>query len=198
MRGILFKPDMIKAIAEGRKTQTRRAMQNQPTLMDKVYEKDFRRDFGARKPRYRVGETVYIKEAWTYITLAEKDPWKDRAEKDGSFRRMPDGSPVSVWYKSSGVEIGTSWSTPLFMPAWAARYFIQITDVRPERLQEITEKEAEAEGIDPSRCIDENYLDFPAVKMFARLWDSINKPPYDWNSNPFVFVYSFRMVRDAK
>ena len=86
MNGILFKPWKIKFIADSspdREWQTRRAMQNQPVLMDKVYEKDFRKDFGARKPRYQPSETVYIKEAWT-------DIWgKDNILRDYplSFRR---------------------------------------------------------------------------------------------------------------
>lgn len=198
MKGILFKPAMIKAIVDGRKTQTRRVMQNQPTLMDKVYGKDFRKDFGARKPRYQVGETVYIKEAWR-ISEWDNEGGQFRLEyRLGGFSEWlcVTNEVIEKYWLPNIVWPEETWHSPMMQRADFARYFIQIADVRAERLQEITEEDAEAEGIDPGQCTDENYLDFPAVKMFARLWDSINKPPYDWDSNPWCFVYSFRMVRD--
>lgn len=219
MKGINFKPELIKAIAANRKTQTRRVIKFPP--FDNIKDTDwcapwfnanlnkwvFTARFGmaARgawiKPRYKVGEVVYTKEAYTYVTLAEKDPWKDRAIKDGSFRRKPDGSPVSVWYKLDGYEIGSDWLNPRGMPAWAARYFIKITDVRPERLQSITRDDAIAEGVIPLGGImdaepwcaslkDQEPMKYPQA-AFGRLWNSINKPPYDWNSNTWVWRYVF-------
>ena len=98
-------------------------------------------------PRYHVGKTVYIKEAFTYVTLAEKDPWKDQAMKDGSFRRKPDGSPVTMCYKLDGYEIGSDWLNPRGMPAWAARYFIKITKVEACRTKDITWTDCVDEGI---------------------------------------------------
>ncbi len=216
MKGILFKPDMRKAIVENRKTVTRRLdnlkeINQEPDRWELIEWKYtltagfakgffFERDDGLQrviKPRYQVGDVVYIKEAWTYITLAEKDPWKERAEKDGSFRRMPNGDPVSVWYKASGVEIGTSWSTPLFMPAWAARTFLQITDVRTERLQEITEEDAEKEGFKPEEYNNPDaYADFPCTNQFIETWNRIN-PKYSWSSNPWVWRYSFDLAESV-
>lgn len=135
MKGILFKPDMIKAIVKGRKTQTRRVIKIGQT----VYKAD-----GSLASRYHTGETVYIKEVW----------------------------------------IG-KWRNPLFMPEWAARYFIKITDVRVGRLQEITNTDAVAEGIFWAK---NNPRD-----DFSFLWDSIN-PKYPWADNPWVFAYTFEKV----
>jgi hypothetical protein len=73
----------------------------------------------------------------------------------------------------------------MFMPAWAARYFIRITDVRAGRLNEITDVEARREGI-PNSAYAVN-----GITSFKRLWDSINKSPFDWEANPWVWVYSF-------
>ena len=105
-------------------------------------------------------------------------------------------------------EIGAARS-PLFMPAWAARTFLKITDVRAERLQEITEDDALAEGIEISSwecCITpfKNYSKrkedqhpnngfSSAPSSYKSLWDSINKD-YQWESNPWVFRYEFEKV----
>lgn len=194
MKGILFKPEMIKAVVEGRKTQTRRVIKPHPSksfvtkLQDCwAFDKDGKSvDLGVefRVPRYKIGEIVYIKEAFTYVTLAEIDPWKDRAMKDGSFRRKPDGSPVTMCYKLDGYEIGSDWLNPRGMPAWAARYFIRITDVRAERLQEITLEDCWDEGIQV-RAEDR-------IPTFKRLWDSLNAREYPWENNYWVWVISFK------
>ncbi len=192
MKGILFKPDMIKAIKEGRKTQTRRVMQNQPIEMDKVYYKAFRKDFGGRIPRYQVGEVVYIKEAFALHPAAKEL-----------------GYPI-VFYKERGDVTSelNRWKSPLFMPAWAARDFIRITHVRPERLQEITEEDALAEGItimhgtwqsiEKDNKTGELKLvgepqPFTARYHYGALWDSIN-PKYPWASNCWVWRYEFKRV----
>ncbi len=163
MKGILFKPDMIKAIIEGRKTQTRRVIKPQPFLGDKF--QNYEPLVG--KPRYQVGEVVYIKEAGV---------WDERVRLFAYKANMPD--------------LTAKWQSPRFMPAWAARYFIQITDVRAERLQEITEEDAIAEGC-PSALV--TLATVPMVEWYKHLWDSIN-PKYPWSSNPWVWVISFKKV----
>ena len=147
MKGILFKPDMIKAIAEGRKTQTRRLdglkeINKEPNAW--TYhpgcsfpklgrftfwfdnQKPYHGETGVTvcKPRYRIGEVVYIKEAWaTYI-------------QDDSLKPSQIPEHYRIWYKTddSGElsKYRGKWRSPLFMPEWAARYFIKLLDVRPE------------------------------------------------------------------
>ena len=198
MKGILFKPDMIQAIVEGRKTQTRRVIKfkSLPHIKDSDWHAPLRIAgayiFTARfglamkqqrvKYRYQAGEGVYIKEAW----------WRDQSG--------------GCWgYKLDDIEWpplncgGKAISSP-FMPAWAARYFIEFTGVRSERLQEISLADIYAEGcpleeatifVDPVRGYE---IKAQATEWFATLWDSINLK-YPWESNPYVWVYKFELVR---
>ncbi len=202
MNSIFLKPDMRLAAREGgkRKTQTRR-------VIKELQEPD-RWHFGAFiekgwfvygshaenaeptmfiKPRYQVGEVVYIREAF-----ATEKAWDD---KPMSF--LENASEVPIWYRILAPLLLDSiprgkWRSPLFMPAWAARDFIKITDVRPERLQEITELDCKAERISAEPYDDwkvQGILSFWQGR-YAQLWDSIN-PLYPWASNPWVWVYSF-------
>ena len=90
----------------------------------------------------------------------------------------------------------------LFMPEWAARHFITITDVRAERLQEITEEDAIAEGIEEWEGMFKEYNKPNSNPGWTRnpllsyhtLWNSIN-PKYPWESNPWVFPYTFRRLK---
>jgi len=200
MKGILFQPWKIRAIASkpDKEWQTRREMQNQPTEMDKCYDSAFKKDFGGRVSRYHINEVVYIKEAFTYVTLAEKDPWKDRAIADGSFLRKPDGSPVTMCYKLDGYEIGSDWLNPRGMPAWAARYFIKVTQVEACRTKDISFEDCLAEGVvdcpfwqnldykapaplhpenltnaEADKEIDRGWIEYARQAYFA-LYDSIN------------------------
>jgi len=133
MKSFLFKPDMVRAILTGRKTQTRRLH---------------------AKPRFRVGERAYVKE-----------PWRD-------------GDPLP------------RWRSPLFMPERAARIFLELTAVRVQRLQDISETDAINEGVKQTDL-------YEPTELFAFLWDSINGPPNDWNSNPAVVAYTFKVVTDG-
>jgi len=201
MKGILFKPDMIQAIVEGRKTQTRRVA-NLPAnvqvnksgvytlIWDDENECHWSSDY---YPRYQVGETVYIKEAYSHygndLTLGV---WTAQViyKLDGLKRSIPFGHqfhPREKWW-NTGKPINYM-QTPLFMPAWAARYFIAIISVEPQRLWEITPRDCAAEGIE-----GKNMLDCYILNDFHILWDSINKK-YPWKSNPWVWKYEFRMER---
>ncbi len=199
MNGILFKPDMIRAIVEDRKTQTRRVIKPQP--IESVaelkehsqlkgyfipYASDKRmvnRNAGTHKndcgyvPEYKVGEVVYIKEAWAtenkYNYLKTGDIPRDAALC--YFTPEYDYDPLMGRQRS-----------PLFLMEWMARYFIQITDVRPERLQEITLTDIYDEGIDVVPSYDR-------IDAYKRLWDSIN-PKYPWTGNWWIWRYEFKKV----
>uniref|UniRef100_A0A6M3J5P8 ASCH domain-containing protein n=1 Tax=viral metagenome TaxID=1070528 RepID=A0A6M3J5P8_9ZZZZ len=134
MRGILFKPDMIKAIVEGRKTVTRRVIKPQPSHFHYAADAQYpcKPNGEQIQPKYQVGDTVYLKEAWALHPAAKEL-----------------GYPI-VFYKERGDVISKQnrWRSPLFMPAWAARYFIKIKDVRAENffLPILTPEELEREG----------------------------------------------------
>ena len=190
MKGIMFKQDMVKAIMEGRKTVTRRIMKPPPPIgyhspfsIGKVWvfskpsqaDKPF-----IIKPRYRVGEVVYVKEAWA---INERGQILLKSEHDSLIKllELPD--------------IGIKWNSPLFLKAEYARTFLEIKGVRPERLQEITSGDAENEGayqIPPYPFV--GIRDGTAmIGAFSRYWDSIN-PQHPWADNGWVWREEFKLV----
>lgn len=201
MKGILMKPEGITAVAEGRKTNTRRVEAglkeiNQEPNGWKVYSGkngfifiDIK-DTSLRvfiKPRYQVGETVYIKEThYRYGHWEETSEFTKGGRHEWEF--VPDADEVC--YKENRPDrvnratlrmIGWYKRSPLFMPAWAARYFILIKDVRAERLQEISIDDIRAEGIDialpplPYDPLDPQAIDNKIIlDEFIHLWNSIN------------------------
>jgi len=217
MNGILFKPDMINAIVEGRKTQTRRldglGEINQESngweianwqypmtpkfakgavLFVRYPDEGHDLQYRAVRPRYKVGEVVYIEE--TYMVDRQYDHLRPS--------EIPKiGRKVAIWYYADGNhyadKVGEGAGkvrSPLFMPAWVARYFIQITDVKLERLQEITDEDAIKEGISVVGRPELNDLSKGKFRhAYANLWDSEN-PKHPWASNDWVWVYTFKLV----
>lgn len=215
MKGILFKADMIKAILEGRKTMTRRVIKPQPkiyytnnavneAMLNIDYKKTtyfsfagvFKRDVA----RYKKGEIIYVKETWCEVN----EDCADNYIQTKAIKYKLDNNKLPAFYK---------WKSPLFMPECASRIKLQIEDVRVEQLNGISIDDCIAEGIKPTTFYKE--LDYNCnrksldrlsgtksleyeINEFKELWDSINKPPYDWNSNPYVFVYSFKQLTKLK
>jgi len=215
MKGILFKPELIKAVAEGRKTQTRRVIKPQPpegcSMAVYCYDKlpNFDEwvfagedgdpiDMKCPQPRYYAGETVYIKEAFQVCDIVY-DEYAGGSEAGYPLTVVPTVKPayqVMATYKLDGIDDGP-WRSPIFMPAWAARYFIEITEVKAQRVQEITEEDAEAEGESWMGYGDgENYDVASAVECFANLWNSLN-PKHPFESNPWVWAITFRLKEGA-
>ncbi len=197
MNSLLFTPDNIRACMDDRKNQTRRleaSLKEINVNPDKAEYKEcvgdgFRFDLYTTnqfpcnyplprlvKSRLHVGETAYIKEAW--CVPANFDDYAPR-----------DIDPITpVWYLLDGPINGIDGKvrSPLFMPEWAARLFRKITEVRCQRLQEISPEDCIAEGIpsDEKNC--------PPLAWYQALWDSINtKPGTRWTDNPWIIAYSF-------
>ena len=216
MKGILFKPWKIKFIAEhpDMDLQTRRVIKPQPsgdiTLLDNGFAYEDTPSGRKRimlKPPYQVGETVYIKEAFMIEQSDGFDEPTDRPFKNDyewglliPHYKLTDPDPEL--YDEEGKRV--KWLSPLFMPEWAARYFLVITDVRAERLQEISDDDCLAEGITKSSW-EYNIAPYRSyihkgvnagrsipTAAFMDLWNSINKEK--WESNPWVFIYTFRMT----
>jgi len=210
---ILFTAEMIRAIYAGRKTVTRRVN----TIENPGYYKDatlltdgtYRfngygiADFKFYKPRYQVADLLWVKETychgieWDDCKPSEVDPLCGGSDicyfADG-------GRPTEGWGKKR---------SPLFMPKWAARLWLEVVSVRPERLQDITEEDAKLEGIRGYSAHGGGthfnpvmiYPAFPekgggfstAIEAFECLWDSINaKRGYPWESNPWVWRIEFK------
>jgi len=188
MKGILFKPWKIKAIADNpdREWQTRRVIKPQPPVERLP---DFHGSFSVSghdyKPRYQVGEVVYIKEACSvYEGLCD---WRVIYNDNQEAIVYPPERFISEHLIDSTCEY-----TARTTPAWTARYFIRIKDVRAERLQSITEEDAIAEGVTrpPNYSLTPYYIEW-----FRWLWNRINKLPFDWQSNPWVWVYTFEQEK---
>ena len=154
MKGKLFKPTLIKAVVEGKKTVTRRKFDIDPLGwvfkgMPYGIAAFDHKETGERitmRPRYQVGDTVYIKEAWA--TEKHLDKFSPSYISGAGY--------APVFYKADEpihtISVIGKWRSPRFMPAWAARYFIQITGVRAENffLPLLTPEELEREGGEPA------------------------------------------------
>jgi len=217
MKGILFKPDMIQAIIEGRKTVTRRAeaglreINQEPdkwTCIGRDYEEGFEDYFVFRarpeirlvKPRYQVGETVYIKEKALYWDGGAGGCSNIAYQDDPEIPQLlEDNNRLLITRETENILAGEpvvgkwQWKSPLFMAEEDARYFLEITDVRAERLQEISSYDIEREGLPYKINRDDTHETHDseiAIEWFRNIWNSINKEK--WESNPWVFVYTFR------
>jgi hypothetical protein len=182
---ILFKPEMIKAILAGRKTQTRRIVKPQPIIDEEsgyAYEGKHRSMYDIHNwkdqfvydyCRYAPNDVMWVKE--TFCNFHDGIIYKI----DGKHNSIVD----NYTYK---------WKSPLFMPRSAARLFLVVTDVRIEKLNDITAEDCIAEGILDSGWI---YLRDSHIKWeYTKLWESINGDG-SWNANPWVFVISFSVIK---
>jgi len=189
-RPIIFSSDMVKAILDGRKTQTRRIL----STLNKQWK--------GKQPL----EILPMKTPNEWVGLMQRDPNRgivfkcrlgvprDRLWVRESFYT----ESGDVWYKADGqtAPMPIKWRPSIFMPRWASRILLEITEVRVERLQSITEEDAEAEGLNPAEYDNPNaYADLPCTNQFIALWGSLNaKRGYGWTENPFVWVISFRKL----
>jgi hypothetical protein len=120
----------------------------------------------------------------TWIALTEELEAKGVQTDDDGFYRWEGENPLR-------------WRPSIHMPRWAARLFLRVTDVRLERVQDITEEGAIAEGV---RGDEHDWADQPTPSMcFSALWDSLNaKRGYGWDANPWVWVYKFERTEVAR
>jgi len=203
-RPIIFSAEMVRAILEGRKTQTRRPIKPQPPegYKDPFYKRDEQRWFfrgitpvvvwpikGLKAPG-RPGDRLWIKETWRN---------NGRCENGIQYKADMPEEIVS----------GFMWKSPIYMPRWASRITLEIMDIRVERIQDITEKDFFAEGSyfyekEPgfsawhigsfSSLVNENTW----KNAFAQLWDSFGiKKGFGWDMNPWVWVIKFKKLEDA-
>ncbi len=195
-RPILFSAPMVRAILDGRKSQTRRICKGQRELSSAA---DFRFD---ECPYGQPGDRLWVKEA--YRLCAEADQVKAR-DTDSAYR---------VWREADQPhQPGAGKLRPsIFMPRWASRITLEITGVRVERLQAMSSSEAEAEGVFrvdigsgyPPKFGANAFTWADAVEQQAEchgdprlayrdLWEQINGTGA-WNANPWVWVVEFRRV----
>ena len=210
---ILMNAPMVRAAIAGEKTQTRRILKPQPDFIGKAGEPFWKPDPGRcveiRCPFGSRGDRLWVRETWGCKECREYDP-------SGVFS-MPTGE-CEIVYRAGGENgYGTPtddrWRPSIHMPRWASRLTLEITDVRHERLQEITEADAKAEGalawlssLDGraydeaekawcrwSKRLNPNATTASALGAFATLWERIYGPG-SWEADPFVWVVNFRRI----
>lgn len=208
-RPILFSGEMVRAVMDDRKSQTRRVMKHQPEMVcgnpDQKLDAGWwnaKNQFWMKRstvanfesPYGTVGDRLWIKETFRFPKDLDKYSPSQVAEKalDAGYRKPwapikyeADGATVfPIPLKDFGGEWGKS-RVSIHMPRWASRITLEITGIRVERLQDISESDAIAEGIELG-----GFATRRAVPFFRELWESINGPG-SWDQNPWVWVIEF-------
>ncbi|MCL0347981.1 morphogenetic protein [Klebsiella pneumoniae] len=209
-RGMIFNYEMVRAILDGRKTQTRRIMKVQPVLNGNFYEV-----FGAawskgmksipavpghslstRCPFGAVGDRIWVRE-----TFCPVDDTQYGGEKWVDYRATPkfEASHPAGWDCAPNDAEALKWRPSIHMPRWASRILLEITDVRVERLNSISQEDAQAEGLELTGWRP-TYSDpdsggevMTPYDNFAELWSSIYGDE-SWQANPWVWVIEFKRV----
>lgn len=189
IKPILFNTEMVRAILDGRKTCTRRVIKPQPDgkctyplgfVADSTEKKEMGcfgfgiNEYGGSiqyaKPSYQPGDILYVRETW---------------------KKVPNGYYYYEDWQRDDIADVTKWKPSIHMPKEAARIWLKVTDVKVERLQEITEVQAQAEGCNSGLLTGA----CTARGQFEDLWNStIKKSDLDrcgWEANPCVFVIEF-------
>lgn len=201
IKPILFSTPMVQAIIDGHKTMTRRVIKP-PAHMDGLFDMVFGGFFGLLSkeekigklinkgrivPKYSVGDVIWVRETWQY-------PYDvDGNDKiiDGTGRYIYLASPenwphFTEWVNSDGTHSDRMpWKPSIFMPKEAARIFLKVTNVNAERLQDITEKQAQAEGISRlfSKLSPEEYAKLAVTVREFKSQDEQHYDNYLWHGN---------------
>lgn len=248
-RPILMSAPMIRALLDGRKTQTRRVVKPQPSSVDYVFSTiasttgkksevgkhhwvtvspDRLRIIDDSQPVFscpygQPGDQLWVRETWGILHPNGKmagmptfeferytqDDYTAHFSGAGSVVYKADGKEYEKadGYKSAlkkSLQCAGRWRPSIHMPRWASRLTLELTDVRVERLQAISDEDCFAEGIDPET--DETYLAAEHYRLggvslrggtpercaYAALWESINGPG-SWDANQWVWVLTFRV-----
>ena len=188
MKPILFSTPMVRAILDGRKTQTRRVIKidDAPENWKKsIAGTSIVRTspYDAKLSRYAPGDILWVRETWTPFCV-------NKTSCRNSILAHPDYCYKATVDKDCVDKLGCKWRPSIHMPRAAARIFLRVTNVRAERLQEISEANAIKEGL--IRTILDGAVFISAKGHFRVLWDSLNaKSGYGWDTNPWVWVIGF-------
>lgn len=168
------------------------------------YPKNYMKN-GIKCPYGQVGDRLWVREKWGELGWHKGEiPIHKIKDYEGCERdiiyyqeiieQCPDflwfGEDESIEYRKDGGEV-THWKSSMFIPRWASRITLEITNIRVERVQDITEDDAEKEG-DPKQGLIASENDH--TTWFQHLWDSINGKKYPWESNPWTWVIEFKKL----
>ncbi|CZU68433.1 Uncharacterised protein [Enterobacter asburiae] len=212
-RGMIFNDEMVRAILDGRKTQTRRIMKVQPDTPEfglrRIIESSIANEIGmyfwsqedargikARSKQFfcpfgDVGDRIWVRETWAEAGASAPDLTLYRANYPAH---------VPTHYENVPPAEDVRWTPSIHMPRWASRILLEITDVRVEQLKSISEEEARSEGVAQLReGFWKHYQpgwtqhQLSARGSFATLWESIYGFG-EWDRNPWVWVIEFKRI----
>jgi hypothetical protein len=216
-RPILFSGPMVRAILEGRKTQTRRVVKPQPpvecgritvepfhpVVIDRHGDErpgaeifgayDDNGEWGAKCPYGAPGDLLWVRETWAVDAPLDQV----RAEREDAMRVEPIFGH-GPYYRADGIHenTGLTWRPSIHMPRWACRMVLELTAVRVERLQEISQQDVFREGLhnaqqkEIERRVGKLLM---SQECYQDLWDSLNaERGFGWAVNPWVWVVEFR------
>lgn len=226
-RPILFSPPMVLATMDGNKTQTRRIIKSEIAL-DWLDNAKFNPEFVAHPEndmcKYgKIGDRLWVRETWKYNNWTEDGIPFIEYRADGSvlLREHPEewaDRVENIWaelsdpqnYEIDNAARDRKFRPSIHMPRWVSRTNLEITNIRAERLNDISEADAKAEGIncyqffpDDGFPICSGYTHLPddgncglystAKEAFKNLWEIINGES-SWDQNPWVWVIDFKRI----
>lgn len=192
-RPILFSAPMVRALLEGRKTQTRRVIEPQP--------QDILEGQIPSQLRISIGDRLWVREAWHAARSLDSTPPRD-------IPRDADIEYAATARSYAEIGLKGKLRPGMFMPRWASRLTLEVIDVRVERLQDISEEDAIAEGCtqeladeimgpDELALYGTTHILYPGARgriLYETLWDQINGAGA-WDKNPWVVAYKFDVIQ---
>ncbi|ECP8217449.1 hypothetical protein F7T48_05485 [Salmonella enterica] len=203
-RGMIFNAEMVNAILSGRKTQTRRPIKWKQTRFTEIAERDDGSlwpwaedcerggDIWFACPYGEIGDRIWVQETFRVHSRAtDVATLVYRASVRNSWTEQTHRVPIAVCDKPATPE---KWTPSIHMPRWASRILLEITDVRVERLRDLSEEDAKSEGITPPAG---GVLPGWEYRInFRDLWMDIYGTD-SWEANPWVWVIEFKRVEGA-
>lgn len=210
---ILFSTPMVVALINERKTMTRRIVKIQPTFNEFNIEPHDSRGFVQKKqvgvnpdkfeviqqwlcPFGNIGDILWVRETYCFVSLEHAHDLLEGVKDRNQI--IYKASVHDDWMKYAKEKYGYKWKPCIHMPKEACRLFVEITNIRIERLQEIGEQDAVKEGISNNVTkyydyLREDFITESAYHSFFTLWESINGAN-SWENNPWVWVIEFKQV----
>lgn len=238
-RPILFSGTMVRALLAGRKTQTRRVLKNlqPPADADKVfawfppigatgnwaegglwadqhllgelgYEGGFKRFVGSLP--YEPGDRLWVREAHYLTDDGDFERAVCAIDKDAVAAHLAHIDSLEHSHSAVDWKRHKRFRPPMFMPRWASRMTLLVTDVRVQRVQEISTNDVLDEGVEPDSRLLSDAMDATRSELlqriayhdahvlaFRQLWDGLNeKRGFGWSGNPWVVALTFAVVRE--
>ena len=209
-RQIFFKGAMVRAILSGQKTVTRRTLKMPHGFWETSATGELL-PIPANCPYGKPGDRLWVRETWSDVNLQGapgiayqadgdvRDLMEDASflDEHGAFNYdAPRSKPYqfACWAEDLIAGIEGRWRPSIHMPRWVSRILLEITHVRVERLQDISNEQAIAEGVKSAeQDIDPDGNDYSPYELFGGLWTMINGMD-SWNANPWVWVVEFKRV----